>query len=305
MTTGSIKNFQQLTASLNGAGQKRRVAVVWPADQSTLLSVERALKGQFVEAVFVGCREQVEAHFGNAGLPVEIVDAADAASAASKGVALVREGKADVLMKGMVGTDVLLHAVLNRETGILPRGRVLTHITAAQISGYDKLIFFTDPAVIPYPTADQRREQLRYLLGVCRRFGISEPRVSLIHCTEKVGEKFFPFTVEYRQLVDEANRGDYGPCIVDGPLDLKTSLSRKAMQLKGIKSPIDGQADALIFPDIEAGNVFYKTITFFPGTETAAMLQGTLAPVVLPSRGDSDECKYLSIALAALSYEQK
>jgi phosphate butyryltransferase len=130
--------------------------------------------------------------------------------------------------------------------------------------------------------------------------GISQPRIGLINCTEKVNEKHFPFTVEYKELIAEAQRGDYGDCILDGPLDLKTCFSPEALHKKGIDSPLEGRADGIIFPDIQAGNVFYKTITCFCQSETAAMLCGPSVPVVLPSRGDSPQNKFYSLALASL-----
>jgi phosphate butyryltransferase len=220
--------------------------------------------------------------------------------AAARAVAMAREGKADVIMKGQVNTDNLLRAVLNKETGILPKGRVLTHVTCAQLPVYDKLIFCTDVAVIPHPTAEQREEQLKYMLSLMRYFGIEEPRVGLINCTEKVNEKHFPFTVEYKALIAKAQTGAFGRCIIDGPLDLKTCFSPEALHKKGIDSPLEGHADGIIFPDIQAGNVFYKTITAFCHAETAAMLCGPQVPVVLPSRGDTPENKFLSLALASL-----
>lgn len=254
--------------------------MVCPRDESTREAVERAREAGFVEPV--------------------MVDDDDVDVAAAKAVALVREGKADVLMKGLLNTDNLLKAVLNKETGILPKGRVLTHLTCAQIPQYERLLFMTDVAVIPYPTKEQRAEQLRYLLNLCRAMGIVEPRVALINCSEKVNEKHFPFTVEYQELIQQTKAGEFGPCIVDGPLDLKTSLSAKALHKKGIESPLEGQADGIIFPDIQAGNVFYKTITLFCQAETAAMLQGPQVPVVLTSRADSVESKFYSLALASI-----
>jgi len=165
---------------------------------------------------------------------------------------------------------------------------------------YDKLLFLTDVAVIPYPTKEQREQQLRYLLTLCRKMGVEEPRVALINCSEKVNAKHFPCTVEYRELVEQANAGTFGPCIVDGPLDLKTSLSAAALHKKGLESPLEGRSDALIFPDIQAGNVFYKTITLFCQAQTAAILQGPQVPVVLTSRADSPDNKFYSLALACI-----
>ncbi len=276
----TIQNLDEMIGRLIAKGGKKRIGVICPRDESTRKAVEEATSATgFAEAV--------------------VFDDDDVLVAAQQAVAAAREGKVDVLMKGTLNTDDLLRAVLNKETGILPKGRVLTHLTCAQIPSYDKLVFCSDVAVIPYPTAEQREEQLKYLLQLMRSMGVEEPRVGLINCTEKVNEKHFPVTVEYRQLVEKAATGVFGPCIVDGPLDLKTCFSPEALHKKGINSPLEGRADAIIFPDIQAGNVFYKTITcFIPGVETAAVLAGTQVPVVLPSRGDSPKNKLYSLALA-------
>ena len=285
---------------LASLGERRRVAVVCPNDESTQQAVCRAVEMGFVSVLAVGCTpEAVRALRGGAG-HVELVDATDVNDAAAKAVALVREGRADVMMKGLLNTDDLLRAILNKETGILPKGRVLTHITCAEVPQYDKLLFCTDVAVIPKPTKEQREAQLSYLLRLCRSMGIREPGVALINCSEKVSEKHFPHTVEYRELVARAEKGDFGPCIVDGPLDLKTSLSGKALKKKGLQSPLRGHADALIFPDIQSGNVFYKTITLFCRAKTAAMLAGPEVPVVLTSRADDVDSKFYSLALACI-----
>ena len=276
----SIKCFDELVAHLTDNNCQRRVAVVCGRDDSTREAVKRAREAGFAMPVFV--------------------DDDDVDVAAAKAVALVREGKADVLMKGLLNTDNLVKAILNKETGILPKGRVLTHIVCAHIPQYDKLLFMTDVAVIPYPTPEQREQQLRYLLALCRSMGIEEPREALINCSEKVNAKHFPVTADYRSLAERAAQGDFGKCIVDGPLDLKTSLSEQALKKKGLQSPIEGHADALIFPDIQAGNVFYKSITLFCEAQTAAILQGPQVPVVLTSRADSIDSKFYSLALACV-----
>ena len=301
-----IKNFDQLVRHLvspQGATdvQRRRVAVAFPHDFSTQQALLMALKEGFVHALLVGSREQIGDTFAAYNDHVTYIDADSPADACAKAVKLARDGQADVLMKGQVNTDDLLRAVLSKTDGLLPPGRVLTHVTCAHIQEHgDQLLFCSDVAVIPHPTADQRREQLKYILGICHTMGINEPRVGLINCTEKVNEKHFPFTVEYKELIAEAQHGDFGPCIVDGPLDLKTCFSPEALHKKGIDSPLEGRADAIIFPDIQAGNVFYKTITCFCHTETAAILCGPSVPVVLPSRGDSPQNKFYSLALASI-----
>lgn len=299
----AINSFEKLVSHLSSLGNRKRVAVVCASDESTQYAVARAISEGFIEAIFVGCKDEVEANadFKNLSNYISFVDAQDPDDAAAKAVQLVRDGMADVLMKGLINTDNLLRAVLNKEHGILARGNVLTHITAANIPGYPRLLFFTDPAVIPYPTQEQRVAQVTYIAELCRSFGIEQPRISLIHSSEKVNGKHFPFTEGYVEIVNNSKNGAFGSCIIDGPLDVKTSCCKESMDKKGIKSPIDGAADALIFPDIEAGNVFYKTITLFCGAETAGMLVGPMAPVVLPSRSDSKTCKYYSLALATIN----
>ena len=292
----AIQYFEELVAHLSGRTMKRRVAVVCPYDESTQGAVQKAINEGFIEPFLVGEPQKL----GDALPGVPRIEATDDDDAAAKAVALVKEDKADVLMKGLLNTDNLLRAVLNKEKGILEKGRVLTHLTCAEVPEYDKLLFMTDVAVIPYPTKEQREQQLHYLLNLCRSMGVEEPRIALINCSEKVNEKHFPFTVEYQELIARTQAGDYGRCIVDGPLDLKTSLSAAALHKKGLTSPLEGQADGLIFPDIQAGNVFYKTITLFSHARTAAILAGPQVPVVLTSRADALESKFFSLALACI-----
>lgn len=298
----AIKTFEDLIDLLVKRGSRKRLAVVNGIDGHTLNAVEMALDEGIVDVIFVGGKEIISRneamrHYHN---HIEYVDAADPIDAAHKAVGLVREGKADMLMKGRLNTDDLLRAVLDKETGMLTKGSVLTQMTLTEIPGYDHMIMFSDAAVIPFPTQEQRIAQVRYVVNAWHIIGVEEPRVSLIHCSEKTDARHFPYTAGYKDIIDMAKRGEFGKCIVDGPLDLTTSLSAEALATKGLKSSLEGRADALIFPNIEVGNVFHKALTFFVHARTASVLQGTMAPVVLPSRGDTPEAKFLCIALAAL-----
>ena len=275
-----IKTLNDMIVFLQQRGDRKRVAVICPNDASTRYAVEKGQEMGFIEPIYVNSDDKDEC--------------------ARRAVALCKSGEADILMKGLVNTDVVLRAILNKETGILRPGHVLTHIAMAEIPKYEKLLFFTDAAVIPIPTKEQRRQQVHYVNYVCHALGIEEPRIALIHCAEKVSEKTFPYTKDYLDIIALAQSGYFGRCIIDGPLDLKTSLDSVSLREKGIHSAIDGQADALIFPDIVAGNVFYKTLTLFGYTKTAGVLQGTRCCCVLPSRADSPESKYYSLALAAI-----
>lgn len=300
----TIQNFQQMTDHLAALSQRFRIAVVCGSDESTLEAAERALHEGFAEIIFVGDTEKIQQHDELKPYAdfVSYESADDYVDAARKAVALVRSGKANILMKGLISTDILLRAVLNKEQGLLPAGRVLTHIAVAQIPDRNQLLFFTDAAVIPYPTQEQRMAQVGYAIKMCRAFGIEEPRVSLLHCAEHVSDKF-PHTLGYKEIAERAAQGEWGKAIVDGPLDLRTSIDPVALHHKGIKSPLEGRADVLVFPDIEAGNVFYKTITYLTQSDVAGTLQGTICPVVLPSRGDSGKDKFYSLAFAAMAVE--
>ena len=275
-----MKTLNDMVAFLQKRVDCKRVAVVCANDAATRYAVEKGKEMGFIEPIYV--------------------DGDDKDECARRAVALCKNGEADILMKGLINTDNLLRAILNKEHGILRPGRVLTHVCMAEIPKYEKLLFFTDAAVIPVPTKEQRRQQISYMNYVCHALGIEEPRISLIHCAEKVSEKTFPYTKDYLDIIAEAQTGVYGRCIIDGPLDLKTSLDSVSLREKGIHSVIDGRADALIFPDIVAGNVFYKTITLFGYAKTAGVLQGTTCPCVVSSRADSPESKYYSLALAAI-----
>ena len=168
-----------------------------------------------------------------------------------------------------------------------------------EIPTYHKLLFFSDAAVIPRPTLQQRIEMIWYAICTCRHFGIEQPRVALIHCTEKVSAKF-PHSLDYVNIVELAEAGEFGNVIIDGPLDVRTACEQASGDIKGIVSPINGQADVLIFPNIESGNAFYKSVSLFAQAEMAGLLQGPICPVVLPSRSDSGLSKYYSIAMACL-----
>lgn len=296
-----IRNFKEMADHLRSGGYRQRLVVVCAYDDSTRGAVARAVSEGFAEAIFVGDRARVEQHPEVAALGghVRFVEAADGEEAARVAVGLVRGGKADILMKGLVNTDVLLRAVLDKEHGILPQGRVLTHVAVAQVPAYGRLIFLSDAAVIPNPTQEQRIAQVGYAANVCRSFGIAVPRISLIHCSEKASPKF-PYTEGYAEIIRMAAQGEWGELVVDGPLDVRTSCDPHSCDAKGIRSSLEGRADVLLFPNIEAGNAFYKTLSLFAQADVAGVLQGTICPVVLPSRSDSVSSKYHSIAMAAV-----
>ena len=240
-----------------------------------------ALQRGIATFTLFGDAARINSFAGLGGMPgVEVYDEADCDKATAMAVDAVRRGEADILMKGSINTDNILKAILNKEHGILPKGNVISHVTVMEVPGRPKLIFI-----------------INYILRCCRAFGIERPRLGLIHFTEKVNPKF-PNSTDYVELVKMAHAGDFGECIIDGPMDVRTAFDNESAVIKGIHSPLEGDADGLVFPNIESGNVFYKTMTYFCHAEIAGILLGAQCPVVVSSRGDSVLSKYNSIALA-------
>lgn len=300
LTMIAIRNFNDITDALRRSHGRKRVAVACPADSHTEYVVERALREGIADFTLVcadACTPEFERLAGQYPDRVDVTVVPTPDDAARRAVGLVRDGGADVLMKGTLNTDNLLHAVLDKQHGILEPGRVLSHVTVTYIPAYGKMLVFADAAVIPRPTLEQFEAILGYAVGVSRRLGVARPAVALINFTEKVNEKF-PHSIYYEELKRRAAEGRYGDVCVGGPVDVKTALDTESGRIKGISSPVVGNADVLIFPNIESGNVFYKTITLFASAETAGMLCGTTAPVVVASRADSCESKYYSLAMA-------
>lgn len=297
-----IRSFNELTAHLQTIKKRKRIAVVCANDPNTEYAIARALSEGIAEFLMIGDSAILQKYPTLQQYPdlVSAIHIENPDEAAREAVRIVREGGADILMKGIINTDNLLHAILDKEKGLLPKGKILTHLAVMQIPAYDKLLFFSDAAVIPRPTLQQRIEMIWYAIHTCHHFGIEQPRISLIHCTEKVSAKF-PHSLDYVNIVELAEAGEFGNVIIDGPLDVRTSCERASGDIKGIVSPVDGQADVLIFPNIESGNAFYKSVSLFAHAEMAGLLQGPICPVVLPSRSDSGLSKYYSIAMACLT----
>ncbi len=294
----TITSFDQLSECIVAERKLKNIVVACPHDKHSLDAIEMALERGIAKFTLVGDEELIRS---SSTLPndgkVNIINEVDTGKAIAMAVAAVKSKEADILMKGSVNTDNLVKAILDKEHGILCKGGILSHVTVMQIPGRSKLTFISDVAVIPYPNMEQKRQILRNILKCCRDFGVQVPKVALIHFTEKVNPKF-PNSTDYVQLVAEASKGDYGDCIVDGPIDARAAFDHEAAMIKGINSPLEGDADALLFPNIESGNVFYKSMTYFCHAEIAGVFFGAQCPVVVSSRGDSEISKYNSIAMA-------
>lgn len=294
----TITSLDQLVTGLKGA-PPRRLAVAAGHDPHTLEAAMRAAAEGLALVTLVADRRRLDEMASALGpLPagVTVVDEPDPVAAAARAVALVRGGEADVLMKGLVPTSDYMKKILDREHGLLPPGRVLSHVTVLEFPGLSRLLFVADVAIIPQPDVAAKLQILEYCLHAARSFGVARPRAALVAASEKVSPKM-PATVEADEIRRLAQDGRFGDAIVDGPLALDVAVSPEACRIKELDSPVGGLADVLVFPNIESGNIFYKTATQLAGARVAAAVVGTTAPCVLTSRADDEESKLLSIAL--------
>ncbi|MDD3736602.1 MAG: phosphate acetyltransferase [Bacteroidales bacterium] len=301
-----ITTLGQMADTVRLSGVKRRIAVACAQDPNTVGSLYRAVSEGFVDAIMIGQPDRILSTCQNTGADpgrFTILEAADEKSAAELAVSLTRSGEADIVMKGLVGTDKFLRAVLDKEKGLLPHGAVMSYVCAVEIPAYHKLLFITDTAVLPFPDIEQKVAMARYAIEMARRFGIDKPRVALVGASEKVSDRF-PNTLDYNEMCRMAESGEIENCIMDGPLDLFLACDPESVKIKGVNTPVAGDADILLFPSLEACNPFYKALMLFAGGELAGMICGTSKPVVLMSRSESELSKYYCVALSCLMAPQ-
>ena len=297
-----ISSFAELTAHLQSVNNRKRLAVANAVDSHTLDAVLMAVEKGIVEAFLIGdvaAIESPELFEHNPSPYIHIIDMPDVKQATLEAVRMVREGEADILMKGLVNTDIILRAILDKEKGLLPPGRVMTYNAALEIPGYHKLLFFSDPAVIPSPSLEQRTAMIKYAIASAHKFGIEQPKVALIHATEVANPKIH-YMQDYLDIMDAWRKGEFGDVIMDGPLDIFLALDKERGSIKNVPTPVLGDADVLIFPNFEAANVFYKGVSLFGGAEMGGLLQGPDKPVVMTSRSESVQSKFYSIAIACI-----
>lgn len=293
-----IDGFQGVRAHAAQLGPKT-IAVACAQDDDVLKALKTAHEAGMARGYLVGDAAEITALADEVGLPLEdfeVVDVPDTVEAARAAVTLVSSGKADIVMKGLVDTAIILKAVLNKEKG-LRTGNVLSHVAVFDVPTYPKLLFVTDAAMNIAPDLETKRQIIENVLPVTRALGISCPNVGVICAKEKVNPAM-PATVDAAALVEMNRSGSLSGCRVGGPFALDNAISREAAEIKGIKDPMAGQVDVLLCPAIEAGNMLYKALNFLAGAESAGVVVGARAPIVLTSRADSDASKFNSIALA-------
>lgn len=297
-----IRSLDQMVETVLALKKKHRVAVAWAQDLNTLGAVNNAVKAGFAEAILIGKSDEIIKLCADTGIDhrhFRIIESGNDADAASEAVRLTVAGDADIVMKGLLGTDKFLKAIMDRERGIMISGAVLSYVGVIEMPSYHKLLFITDPAVIPFPDLKQKSSMAGYAIEMAAKFGIEKPKLALVSTTEKISHHF-PSSADYTEMLKMAENGKFGDCIMDGPLDIFLACDKKSVDIKGINTPVDGDADILLFPSLESCNAFYKGLMLFAHGELAGLIRGTKKPVILMSRSESEKSKYFCIALACL-----
>lgn len=295
-----IKNFKEVLEIARERGPKT-VAVACAQDTDVLKAIENARQNNIIDGILVGDQAKIEAIMAEEGIDsanYEIVNIEDLAEASLKAVELVSTGKAHMVMKGLVDTSIILKAVLNKEVG-LRTGSVLSHVAVFDVMNYPRLLLVTDAAMNIDPDLNQKKQIIENSLQVAYGLDIDEPKVGVICAKEKVNPKM-PATVDAGELVKMNESGELTGCLVGGPFALDNAVSEEAAKLKGIDHPVAGKADILMCPNIESGNILYKTLGFLANAQSAGVIVGAKAPIILTSRADSEEAKLNSIALGVL-----
>lgn len=281
---------------------KKRLVVAYAVDAHSIEAVNLAVKEGLVEGILVGDEDTIKKVCQEEGYDssiFRIVNVASDVECANKAVEMVRNGEADFIMKGLVSTDKYMRAILSKEKGLVADRATISHITIMDIPAYHKLLIIGDAAIIPLPDLNQKKEIIRYLTQTANAIGIEKPNIAFIAPTEQVLPKIAS-TVEAAILCKMGERGQLTNANFDGPLALDIAIDKEAAEIKKINSEVAGNADCLLFPNLEAGNVFYKTNTKLGDVELGAVMVGAKVPSVLSSRGDSVKTKLNSIALAAI-----
>ena len=296
-----IRKLEQMFEVLRSKPKKRLVAA-YANDDHTICAVNAAVKEGLIEATLIGDENVIAEVCKAENIDLnsfKIIHEPVDTKAATKACDLINAGEADILMKGLLPTDKYMRAILNKEHGLCPPNATLAHVAVIENPNYHKLLVVSDCAILPLPDIKQKQQLLKYVTSVATKLGVSCPKVAMVTATEQMSAGI-PACVDAAIISKMNERGQIKGCVVEGPISLDLALDAETAAIKGMKSPVAGDADCLVFPNLEASNVFYKCCTKFDKSEIGAMLMGAKVPCVLSSRGDTSKTKLYSIALAAM-----
>ena len=287
------------------SGKKKRLVAAFANDAHTIEAIHKAVKLGIIDATLVGDKKIIESVCEkeniNPGL-FTIFNEKNESDAAAKAVQLINSGKGDLIMKGMVSTDKYMRAILNKENGLMDHGAILTHISVVEPKKYHKLLIIGDVAIIPQPELKEKIVIAKFLIRTAHSLGIKRPKLAVLAATEQILPKM-QACVDATVLAKMSDRGQIKGAVIDGPFALDVAIDKESAEIKKINSEVAGNADCILFPNIESGNVFYKFHTKLTDGEVAAVVAGARVPAILSSRGDSVQTKLNSIALASLMSE--
>lgn len=293
------KNFTDILEAARGRGPLT-VSVAVAQDLEVLIALQEAQAAGLIRPLLVGQAAAIEALAREAGLDdFEIIDQPDQDQAALQAAEAVRQGRAQVLMKGLINSSNFLRAVLDKERG-LRKSKLLCHLGVFEVTGYERLMFMSDGGMNVAPDLEAKREILLNGLEALKNMGLDKPNVAVMSHNEQVNDKM-PSTTDAAALAEMAARGELPPCTLEGPMAMDVAASREAARHKKIDSRISGSVDFFLMPNIEAGNMVGKTLIYYARASFAGLILGAAAPVVLTSRSDTPAAKLNSIALACLS----
>jgi phosphate butyryltransferase len=296
-----ITKLEELIPLAKEKGTKR-LAVAAAEDIYVLNAIHNATELGLIAPIFIGSKTNILSAAKTAGVPIHEKDILDFASpdlASKEAVKLVANGQAEILMKGQVSTNILLKHVISKEYGLLS-GNLLSHLAIFESPSYHKLFGLSDAAMNIAPDLTEKKDILTNAVSAFHSIGVQNPKIALLAAVEKVNPKMAT-TLDAAALKVMCERGQIAGCIVDGPLALDNAISSEAARQKKIVSEVAGDADILIVPDIDSGNILYKSLSFLGNTKCAAIILGSKSPIVLTSRADSEENKFLSITLGVLT----
>ncbi len=297
-----MKELREILSLAKSIGPKI-IAVAKAEDEEVLLALDQARREKVIQCILVGSEEKIKELADKNKIDLseyELVEEKGSLKASLLCAQLINQGKADLMMKGLLDTGIFMKGILDKEKG-LAIGKLLTHVAVFEIPDFPRLLILTDAAINIAPTLMEKAQIIQNAVDLAISLGIEKPKVACIAATEKVNPEKMPATVDAACLSMMAKRGQIKGAIVDGPFGLDNVISEESAKIKGVKSPVAGKADILLCPDIETGNVIYKTLVEFAKAKCAAVVLGTKVPVVLTSRADSHETKFMSIALGVAS----
>ena len=295
-----IRNFNELIEKVKKVEKRKVVAVICAHDDHTLEAVIRTEKEGLVNSILLGKKEVIKYILSELKYykkDEDIIETFNDSEAAEKAVELVRNGKADFLMKGKIQTADLLKAVVDKEKG-LRTGRVISHIAFNELPTYHKLIAISDGGMMMYPDLNQKKQIIENGVETLRSMGIENPKVAVVAAVENVNPKM-PETIDAAELKRMNQSGEISNCIVEGPISYDLTMNGESAIIKGYESPVAGDADLIIVPNITVGNILGKSLVYSAGSKMAGFIVGAKVPIVLTSRGSTSEEKYLSLVLCA------